>query len=312
MIFRNIILNALVAGLLAGALLSVLQLAGVSPIIFAAEAFEPSEEAPTIDLAVAAKVLDAAGSPSRVNATEHDHASHSHSHSHGHPETVAPELAATVVDVMVPALMSAVESVAAVDGHSDHSHDAEAWAPAEGGERTFYTFVSNILAAIGFSAVLLALMVQTHMQGLTRITPLKGLAWGAAGFIALFVVPAIGLPPEIPGMEAAAIENRQGWWLLAVSAAVAGLACLAFAPTKFKTLGLVVMALPYLVGAPHPQGPAISHPDAQAVTELTQLHADFVVASAFTNLIFWLALGLLSAYLLSRKLLIRDLPVARA
>jgi len=303
MIFRNIILNALVAGLLAGALLSILQLAGVSPIIFAAEAFEPSEEAPTMDLAVAARVLAAAESPSRVNATEHDHASHSH----GHPEAVAPELAATVVDVMVPALMSA-----AADGHSDHSHDAEAWAPAEGGERTFYTFVSNILAAIGFSAVLLALMVQTHMQGLTRITPLKGLAWGAAGFIALFVVPAIGLPPEIPGMEAAAIENRQGWWLLAVSAAVAGLACLAFAPTKFKTLGLVVMALPYLVGAPHPQGPAISHPDAQAVTELTQLHADFVVASAFTNLIFWLVLGLISAYLLNRKLLIRDLAVARA
>jgi len=308
MIFRNIILNALVAGLLAGALLSVLQLAGVSPIIFAAEAFEPSEDAPIIDVAVAAKVLAATESPSRVSATGYDHASHSH----GHPETVAPELVATVVEVMAPALMSSVESVAAADGHSDHSHDAEAWEPAEGGERTFYTFVSNILAAIGFSAVLLALMVQTHMQGLTRITPLKGLAWGAAGFIALFVVPAIGLPPEIPGMEAAAIENRQGWWLLAVSAAVAGLACLAFAPTKFKTLGLVVMALPYLVGAPHPQGPAISHPDAQAVTELTQLHADFVVASAFTNLIFWLALGLLSAYLLSRKLLIRDLPVARA
>jgi len=308
MIFRNIILNALVAGLLAGALLSVLQLAGVSPIIFAAEAFEPPEDAPTIDVAVAAKMLAAVNTIPSVSATEHDNARHKH----GHSETVAPELAAPAVEVMASGLTGAAEPVTAADGLNDHSHDAEAWAPAEGGERTFYTFVSNILAAIGFSSVLLALMVQTHTQGLARITPLKGLAWGAAGFIALFVVPAIGLPPEIPGMEAAAIENRQGWWLLAVSAAVAGLACLAFAPTKIKALGLAVMALPYLIGAPHPQGPAISHPDAQAVTDLSQLHADFVVASALTNLIFWLVLGLLSAYLLGRKLLTRDLPVERA
>ena len=297
MIFRNIILNALFAGLLAGLLLSVLQLVGVSPIIIAAETFEQVDATPLTEVTAVAEL------PSVViaEAVVDDHSAHDHDHG----------VKALVSDVAVsteqpPVLKQPAEAAANDDGHTGHSHNAEAWTPADGAERTFYTFTSNILAAIGFAAVLLALMVQTHTQGLTRITPLKGVAWGVAGFLALFVVPALGLPPEIPGMEAAAIENRQGWWMLAVSTAIAGLACLAFAPIKLKALGLLMMAVPYLVGAPHPLGPAISHPDAQAVTALTQLHADFVMASAMANLVFWLVLGLLSAYLLSRKLLAED------
>lgn len=309
MIFRSIIVSALLAGLLAGILLSVLQLAGVSPIIFAAEEFEQTEVSllqPSTAEHVVLVVDEVKVSEQKTAiAAEHDHSSHEH----GHSAIVSP--APRVISAEEPVMATPVVSGKA-DDHIGHSHDAEAWTPADGGERTFYTFASNILAAIGFAAVLLALMVQTHTQGLTRVTPLKGLAWGGAGFIALFVVPAIGLPPEIPGMEAAAIDNRQGWWMLAVSAAVAGLACLAFAPKKVKALGLVVIAVPYWVGAPHPEGAAITHADTEAVTALTQLHADFVMASALTNLVFWLVLGLLSAYLLSRKLLAQSLPEARA
>ena len=35
---------------------------------------------------------------------------------------------------------------------------------------------------------------------------------------------------------------------------------------------------------------------------MTQLHSDFIVASAATNLVFWLALGSISALVLSRRL----------
>jgi cobalt transporter subunit CbtA len=309
MIFRSIIISALLAGLLAGILLSVLQLAGVSPIIFAAEEFEQSEVS-ALPSSVAGRTVfeveDLKVVPSETAITSgHDHSRHEH----GHSAIVPPTPQAISAEELVTATP---EVGGEADDHAGHSHDAEAWTPADGGERTFYTFASNILAGIGFAAVLLALMVQTHTQGLTRVTPLKGLAWGGAGFIALFVVPAIGLPPEIPGMEAAAIENRQGWWLLAVSAAVAGLACLAFAPRKMKALGVVVIAVPYLIGAPHPEGAVITHADAEVVTVLTQLHADFVMASALANLVFWLVLGLLSAYLLSRKLLAQDLSEAHA
>jgi len=299
MIFRSILFNALVAGFLAGVLLSVLQLGGVSQIISAAETFEQAESAQSVE--VVKDSAEQTSAETTVSATTgHDHTSHEHeTHKTGHTQKVSE-----------PGVSRTAAAVATDVTHAEHAHDAEVWTPTDGSERTFYTFLSNILAAIGFAAVLLALMLQTHLQGLTRITPLKGLTWGGAGFVALFVVPAIGLPPEIPGMEAAAIEYRQGWWLLAVSAAVVGLACLAFAPPKLKALGLAVMALPYLVGAPHPQGPVLLHPDTQTVLELTQLHADFVLASALTNLAFWLVLGLFSAYLLSRKLRQRGLSVA--
>lgn len=283
MLFRNIVLTALLVGLLTGVLLSILQLVGVTPIIFAAETFETEEVEAT---PVALELTEGPVLAVKPAAPAHDHSTHDH-----HAPAEAPVVSAPVESA----------TPEAADGHG-HVHNEEAWAPADGGERTFYTFVSNILAAIGFAAVLLALMAQTHLQGLTRLSPAKGLLWGAAGFIALFVIPAIGLPPEIPGMEAAAIENRQGWWLVAVLSAVVGLACVAFAPLKVKGLGFVIMAIPYFVGAPHQAGPAITHPDPQAVVAMQQLHSDFIVASAATNLMFWLVLGLVSAWLLSRRL----------
>lgn len=311
MIFRNIILNALLAGLLAGVLLSFLQLLGVSPIILAAEEFEVRGEAPLTEAVnvVSAEIESATAVEVAAAAPpEHDHSAHDH----GHAVVEITQAEVTKPDATGSLLNEVVGTGVSGDMHTGHTHDAAAWAPEDGAERTFYTFASNILAAIGFSAVLLAFMVEAHTQGMTRITPLKGLVWGGAGFVALFVVPAVGLPPEIPGMEAAAIDNRQGWWLLAVSAAAVGLACLAFAPVKLKAAGLLLMALPYLVGAPHQQGPGINHPDAKIVAAMTQLHAEFVMASALINLVFWLVLGVLSAYLLSRKVLATDRPVIGA
>ncbi len=74
---------------------------------------------------------------------------------------------------------------------------------------------------------------------------------------------------------------------------------IAFAPLKLKALGAVSLAIPYLVTIPHHQGPAFSHPDAEAVAALTRLHQEFIVASGLSNLAFWLVLGLTSAWLLN-------------
>ena len=43
-----------------------------------------------------------------------------------------------------------------------------------------------------------------------------GLAFGVAGFIAVALAPALGLPPEIPGSGAAELGARQTWWFFAV------------------------------------------------------------------------------------------------
>ena len=233
MIFRRIIYNALLVGLLTGLLLTVIQVISVNPIIFAAEAFEIEE-----------------------------------AHDHG-------------------------------------EHDHEAWAPEDGSERTLSTTIANISAGIGFAAILLALMSQVQMiraeaNKLQPINMLKGCLWGLAGYVAVFVVPGIGLPPEIPGIQAAAVEHRQVWWTLAVICAAIGLAVIAFAAMKFKAIGLIFLAAPYLVGAPHYKGPEFVHPDPAAVSALEQLHQQFIVASGITNLLFWIALGVGCAWALNR------------
>jgi len=188
------------------------------------------------------------------------------------------------------------------EGHAGHEHNEEAWAPEDGAERLFYTCLANVIASMGFAAVLLALMSQTQLQGWTSASLGRGVLWGLAGFIAFFAAPGIGLPPEIPGIEAAPLEYRQSWWLLTVLLFIVGMGLLAFAPLKLKALSLVFFAVPYLIGAPHGDGPEFTG-DAASVAALTDLHSQFIMASGFTNLVFWLVLGTFSAWCIKRWVL---------
>jgi len=95
---------------------------------------------------------------------------------------------------------------------SAHAHDEEAWAPKDGAERFLFSVLSNVLMGVGFSVVLMAVMGQMQLSGITRSTPVKGVLWGLGGFIAFFAAPGLGLPPEIPGVQAAALDSRQGCW----------------------------------------------------------------------------------------------------
>lgn len=188
-----------------------------------------------------------------------------------------------------------------VDTGHQHDHGGEeAWEPQPGSERRGFTLLSNVLAGIGFAAVLLALMSQWQVQGMKPVNAALGMFWGVGGFIAVFLVPALGLPPEIPGMEAAPVAHRQLWWLFAVVSAVCGLFTLVLAPGWWKLLGALLLVLPYVVPIPHPTGPLFAHPDPATLQALEQLHQHFIVASALCNLVFWLALGLLSGVAMQR------------
>ncbi|KAJ33181.1 cobalt transporter, partial [Agrobacterium tumefaciens] len=76
-----------------------------------------------------------------------------------------------------------------------HEHNEEAWAPADGFERTAYTVAANVLTAIGYALVLTGLISLRGTNGGWR----EGLLWGVAGFAAVMLAPMIGLPPELPG-----------------------------------------------------------------------------------------------------------------
>jgi len=164
-----------------------------------------------------------------------------------------------------------------------HQHAADAWAPEDGIERTLYTVLANVLAAIGFALVLLSFIALRNQGGWKR-----GLLWGLAGFAVFFIAPTVsGLHPELPGTVAAGLDARQIWWWTAVVATAAGLWLLVFGgEIQWRALGLLLLVTPYLIGAPQPEV-------ASSLAPQEMLQA-FFPATAIANGVFWLVLGLLA------------------
>lgn len=81
-----------------------------------------------------------------------------------------------------------------------HEHHADAWAPADGVERTFWTVVANVLTATGFALILIpAIAWWDRQRDGSSATWRAGIAWGFAGWFCLFLWPSLGLTPGIPG-----------------------------------------------------------------------------------------------------------------
>jgi cobalt transporter subunit CbtA len=168
--------------------------------------------------------------------------------------------------------------------------EPEAWAPADGIERTTYTTLANIVTAIGFALVLI---VAAELAG-GIASWRQGLFWGLAGFAVFTLAPGLGLPPELPGMPAGPLGTRQLWWVATAAATAGGLALLVFKHSAGMTLlGLALIVLPHIVGAPKPESFETAVPGA--------LHHDFVAAVVVSSFIFWALLGGTAGYLRSRK-----------
>lgn len=170
-----------------------------------------------------------------------------------------------------------------------HEHGGEAWAPADGWQRTFFTFVSNVVVGVAFALLLTAAIVVLNQP----VSLKYGLLWGAGGFAAFVLAPNFGLPPELPGMPAGDLVARQVWWAATVAMTAGGL--LIFATKRalpWMALGLVLIVAPHVWGAPQP----VSHEtDVPA-----SLAAEFVIATVVTSALFWLVLGGLLGGFLSR------------
>ena len=171
-------------------------------------------------------------------------------------------------------------------GVGHHHGDTGAWAPEDGAERTFSTFTSNILTGIGFALLLSSIMAFSGKASIKN-----SWLWGAAGFVVFFAAPSLGLTPEIPGAEAANLQDRQGWWLTTVLLTGLGLGVIAFAQPILKMAGIILLLIPHILGAPLPEHHGFSHPDPAAVQQLTALADAFVQQTAIANGVFWLVLG---------------------
>lgn len=172
----------------------------------------------------------------------------------------------------------------------EHEHEHGGWQPENGAERNLYTALANVNLAVGFALLLGAAM---FLRGATTGWR-AGLMWGLAGYAVFFVAPSLGLPPEVPGAEAAPLAGRQVWWLIAVMATAAGLALLVFGRQwSIRLLGVFLLGVPHLIGAPQPAFPGGAAP--------AELARAFIVASAAANAVFWLALGALSGWFYQMK-----------
>lgn len=171
-----------------------------------------------------------------------------------------------------------------------HAHAAEGRMPADVFERFVFTALSNIVTAIGFGLVLVA--VSEAFGGVNSWR--QGMFWGFAGFAVFTLAPGLGLPPELPGMPAADLLDRQVWWVATVAATSVGLGLIAFRGTVlFSFVGLALIVVPHWFGAPRPDDLA------SPVSE--ELHRRFIVAATLTSLVFWVALGGLVGVFRSRS-----------
>ncbi len=218
------------------------------------------QRATTTPLIAQAEVFEAAGAQLAVApAAAHAHATHDH-------------------------------GAAAAHEHS-HSHGEDGgWAPADGAERLLFTTLANLIAGVGFAFILVACFALWNgpVNGRT------GVMWGLAGFAVFTLAPSLGLPPELPATNAGDLMARQTWWIATAAATAAGLWLLVFPrKTWAAAAGIVALALPHIVGAPHPAEFSTLVP--------AELSAQFAAASIVTAAVFWACLGWLAGAFYARK-----------
>jgi cobalt transporter subunit CbtA len=165
------------------------------------------------------------------------------------------------------------------DHDTAHSHDSE-WEPEDGFQRNAFTVAANILTAVGFALLLTGAYA---IRG-RPVTWREGLLWGLGGFVVFTAAPGLGLPPELPGMPVAELTARQTWWIATAATTAIGLCLLVFRSAPWAAvLGLGLIALPHLIGAPlAPE----SHSEVPAA-----LSHRFIVVVTLTSLLFWALLG---------------------
>jgi predicted cobalt transporter CbtA len=181
-------------------------------------------------------------------------------------------------------------AMAATHTHADaaaHTHAeaaAEPWVPADGLERVFWTWAANVLHAFSMALLVFAVMGFSLVRG-SSLSSLPLAAWvAAAGWLVFHFWASLGLPAEIPGMDAARLGSRS-----------AALACVSLAmlrsPLRWAAAA-AWLALPYVVGAPHITGDPLAGFSSEAQATLRQLGTQFIWATTWVSLSFWLGMGL--------------------
>ncbi len=147
--------------------------------------------------------------------------------------------------------------------------------------RLAFTALATLVSGVGYALLLGAVLVAAGRT----VTPAEALKFGIGGFLAASLAPAIGLPPELPGIAAAALESRQLWWVATALATAIGLYLIAIrrGPAAIA-IGLALLVAPHVWGAPHGPEEISAMPPVFA--------AQFAARSLAIGFAFWAVLGL--------------------
>ncbi|MBP2568562.1 cobalt transporter subunit CbtA [Agrobacterium tumefaciens] len=185
------------------------------------------------------------------------------------------------ISITVPMILQAEISEHA----AEHAHAGE-----QGGHehpemsafaRNTLTVVGMMLAHVGFA---LMMTVLAELKG-SLASWKSGLAWGAAGYLIFSLVPALGLPPELPGMPAPDLLQRQVWWITCTACTAGAIvSAVNYRSPRALIAAAVLVAMPFLIGAP-------AAPEMETLVPAT-LHHEFVIGTLAANLVTWLVMGL--------------------
>lgn len=150
----------------------------------------------------------------------------------------------------------------------------------------------NILIYCGYGFLLVAAMALAEGRS-TVPNGRTGIVWGIAGFVVVQMLPAFSLAPEVPGVAAGDVYDRQVWWGLTVASAAVALWLIAFSKgwTSWAAAAVLLFA-PHLYGAPEP--------DYFAGTAPPEVAALFAARSLGSGFFAWSVLGCVIGFLWAR------------
>lgn len=176
---------------------------------------------------------------------------------------------------------------------SDSTVTATPELPGFDAVRDGLSIVFTMLIYSGYAMVLVALMALAENRG-AAINARAGLVWGVAGFVAVHLAPGFTLAPEVPGVAAADVYERQIWWFATVLAAAIAMWLIAFGRNWAGWGAAVVLLLaPHVIGAPEPEvftGPVP-----------TEIGALFASRALGIGLAAWVMLGAFAGFFWSRE-----------
>ncbi|MFQ5623762.1 MAG: CbtA family protein [Paracoccaceae bacterium] len=247
--FQKLVACGVFAGLAAGLIAAALQIFFVVPILLEAERYESGE-----------LIHFAGGAEVGADSAAHDRGAHDHGSG------------------------ASAETGQAAQGQSgsDHGEDGSNLL------RHVLTVLATVAAFCGFGLLLTAGFALAERRGY-QPDGRAGLLWGVGGFVAVQLAPAAGLPPELPGSTVGDLVLRQAWWFSTVLLTGTGIWFIAFAKHWVPwTLGAILVFVPHLFAAPHPNVFG-----GVAPPELASAFAARSLAVGFAS---WVILGLITGY----------------